>query len=206
MKYTTYKLDIDTKDITDTVYKMTELWISRSNEYPFFTLGRNAYQDGKTSDYNKDIKWQNNLMAQNFYNLYEKVLYALGTHFRETVTIAPDLSIPGFHIFPSDPVFIEKEIVGHYHYDNPHEILGINSKFNHAYTVAIELPSSGGGMDYISEEHFPIHIPYKVGDIVIHDGSTLHRISGLKKYVPNEYRITLQGHIIRRNGILETFW
>jgi len=42
--------------------------------------------------------------------------------------------------------------------------------------------------------------------MIWHDGKTLHRIAGFKEHVPNEFRITMQGHLIRRNNRMEVFW
>ena len=50
------------------------------------------------------------------------------------------------------------------------------------------------------------YIDYKVGELVLHDGLTNHRISSYKAYQPDEYRITLQGHIIRDGSALIMFW
>ena len=61
-------------------------------------------------------------------------------------------------------------------------------------------------MDYMDKFHQQQHLPYYERDLLLHDGLTIHRIAGLKKFVPGEYRITLQGHIVRRNKDLEGFW
>ena len=61
-------------------------------------------------------------------------------------------------------------------------------------------------MDYIDEFHQAQHLAYNEKDLVIHNGQIIHRIAGMKEYVPNEYRITLQGHIVRRDGLLEAFF
>lgn len=206
MKHKKISLDIDTQDILEKVYKLTSLWVSRSDEYPFYTLGRSAYLDGKTKEYYAESEWQNELLAQNFYGLYSKLLDSLAFIFDETVILTEDLAIPGFHIFPSDPTFIEKNIAGNWHQDFPHVTLGAGIDDAYAYTVAIALPRSGGGMEYITKANTVAYLPYKRKELILHDGLTFHRIAGLKEYVPNEYRITLQGHIIRRNGQLETFW
>ena len=58
----------------------------------------------------------------------------------------------------------------------------------------------------IDEFHQAQHLAYNEKDLVIHNGQTIHRIAGMKEYVPNEYRITLQGHIVRRDGLLEAFF
>ena len=75
-----------------------------------------------------------------------------------------------------------------------------------SYTLAIELPKSGGGVDFVDEFHQRQHLAYNKGDLVIHTGEEIHRIAGLKKYVEGEYRITMQGHIVRRDGLLEAFF
>ena len=49
--------------------------------------------------------------------------------------------------------------------------------------------------------------PYSVGEMVMHSGEELHRIAKYNKYREGEYRITLQGHIVRDDkGNLIMFW
>ena len=197
-------LDIDVNDITNKVLALREVWISRSDEYPFYTLGRSAYLDGKTDSYYKDSAWQNDILLGEFNGVYEKVLEALEKTLKEPVYLAHDLALPGFHIFPSDPKFMT--ISGNWHQDHPHHTLNLGDKDAVAFTVAINLPKSGGGMDYIDKFHQQHFLPYHERDLLLHDGLTIHRIAGLKKFVPGEYRITLQGHLVRRDKDLEVFW
>ena len=71
-----------------------------------------------------------------------------------------------------------------------------------AFTVPVMLPTGGGGME--SEDGYH---PYAVGEMIMHDGKQLHRIASYKKYKQGEYRITLQGHIVRDDrGNLIMFW
>jgi hypothetical protein len=204
MDYTRINLDIDTHDVANRVFEQRELWESRSSDYPFFTLGKSAYLDGKTDAYYKNSAELNEVLLGGFSDLYEEVLDALTIEFEEPIELAHDLALPGFHIFPSDPKFLT--IAGNWHQDYPHQTLELGEKDAHAFTVAIQLPKSGGGMDYIDEFYQPQHLSYNERDLVLHDGLMIHRIAGLKAYVPNEYRITFQGHIIRRNNTLEVFW
>lgn len=206
MEHKLFKLNIDTDDITERVYELTEKWISRSNEFPFFTIGRSAYLDGKTPEYNKDIRYDNALILGAFGDLHEQALQTLEHYFNEPINLSWDLRCPGFHIFPSDPVFIEKGIAGNWHQDYPHETLELGSQDPWTFTIPIEIPKSGAGIDYIDEFNWIQHIPYKKAMMILHDGKDTHRIAGLKEYIPNEYRITMQGHLIRRNGRLEAFW
>ena len=197
-------LDIDTHEIANKVLALRELWISRSNEFPFYTLGRCAYLDGKTDAYYKDSAWQNDILMGEFGNLYEAITKWLEIQYDTPTFLAHELSIPGFHIFPSSEKFLS--IAGKWHMDYPHQTLGLKEEGISAFTVAIQLPTSGGGMDWLDNEGMVSYIPYTEGNIILHSGLDAHRIAGIKKYIPNEYRITLQGHTIRRNGDLEVFW
>ncbi len=202
--FTSIPTDIDTFDIVNKVLSLREIWISRSTEYPFFTLGRSAYLDGKTDAYYKDSRWQNDILLGEFGELYEEMLKVLKQVFNEELYLAHDLALPGFHIFPSDSKFLS--IAGKWHQDYPHTTLELGDQDTYAFTLPIRLPVSGGGMDYIDQFHLPQYLEYNERNLVIHDGETVHRIAGLKEYIPNEYRITLQGHTIRRDGDLEVFW
>ena len=72
--------------------------------------------------------------------------------------------------------------------------------------IMISIIVIGGGMDFIDPFHQQQHLAYNEGDLVIHTGEEIHRIAGMKKYVKGEYRITMQGHIVRRDGLLEAFF
>jgi hypothetical protein len=50
------------------------------------------------------------------------------------------------------------------------------------------------------------YVEYKVGELLLHDGMTPHRISPYRKYIEGEHRITMQGHIVRNGRELITFW
>ena len=197
-------LNIDTDVILKHVFSCRPLWQSRSDDYPFFTLGKSAYLDGNTIEYHRESVWLNKLLYRNFSGLYEAVLECLSVQLGEEVTLTQDLALPGFHIFPTDEKFLE--IAGKWLTDYPHVTLGLGEQGAQAFTLAIELPSSGGGMDYLDVMGGVHHIPYEEKDLIVHSGLTPHRISGITEYCPCEYRITLQGHLIRRNNNLEAFW
>ena len=197
-------LDIDTHEIKSNLLEYRELWEPRSKDYPFYTLGKSAYLDGKTRAYHKDSAWLNELLLSNFSEMYEIVIEALSDFYEEPVYLAHDLAIPGFHIFPSDPKFLT--ITGKWHMDFPHTTLELGDKEASAFTLPIELPVSGGGMDFLDDKGIMSHIPYKERELVLHSGLDVHRIAGMKAYTPGEYRITLQGHLIRRNNTMEVFW
>jgi len=202
-KFTVHGLDYDKDKVVSNIFKLQDMWVSRSNDFPFYTLGRSAYLDGKTPEYKNMQKGMNELLYNNFKELYNNVLHVLQDKLNERIYLPKDLCYPGFHIFPSDESLLT--IAGNWHEDYPHETLGLGNKDTSTFTVPILLPKSGGGIDCMINDA-PIYISYKENEMLWHDGTTLHRIASFKEYKPNEYRITLQGHLIRRNNKMEVFW
>lgn len=202
--FTIVPMDIDIGTVVCKVLSMKDKWIDRSDKYPFFTLGRCAYLDGKTDAYYNNLKEENEMMVHVFADLYTEIGIVLNSVFAEDIYLTTELRVPGFHIFPSDKKFLA--ISGKWHQDHPHVTLGLDNIDSYAFTLVIKLPKSGGGMDYFDDFHQAQHLAYNEKDLVIHNGQTIHRIAGMKEYVPNEYRITLQGHIVRRDGLLEAFF
>ena len=196
-------LDINTDEITDKVFRLQQHWISRSDEFPFYTLGRCAYLDGKTPAYHEEIKTLNPILIKEFDSLYGVIIDYLSNQFNEPIAISDRLALPSFHIFMSSPFLLTH--AGLWHQDYPHITLDLGSVDPYTFTLAIKLPSGGAGMDYI-EDGQQKYLPYTEREIIGHDGTVLHRIAGLKTYVKGEYRITLQGHLIRLNGVLTMFW
>ena len=201
--FISHKLDINTDEIADKVFRLQKYWISRSDEFPFYTLGRNAYLDGKTPEYKTESKILNPILRYEFDGLYQKVIKQLTDQFKENIYFNEDLAYPSFHIFMSSPFLLTHS--GLWHQDYPHITLGLGSKDPYTFTVAIKLPSGGAGLDYV-EDGQQRYLPYTEGEMIGHDGMVLHRIAGLKNYVKGEYRITLQGHLIRLDGVLNMFW
>ena len=196
-------LDIDTQDIVDKVFKLRPYWIQRL-DYPFYTLGRCAYLDGKTQAYKDEVKELNPILLKEFSDLYTAVGGYLVSLLGETIYLDDTLAFPSFHIAKSDPAFLEAG--GKWHIDIPHETLGLGNIDPLTFTVAILLPTGGAGLDYIDESGEQHYLEYKEKQIVSHDGKVPHRIAPLKEYVEDEYRITFQGHLIRVGGILKMFW
>ena len=202
--WTVVPLEVDTKSAANKVLSLRDMWVSRSDEFEFYTLGRCAYLDGKTDAYKNNLEYENNVLVEAFPELYITVLDVLSDAFAEKTYLTKDLRVPGFHIFVADKRNLGK--AGKWHEDYPHLTLGLDPIDTFAFTLAIELPKSGAGMDVIDQFHQPQHLAYNVGDMVIHTGEDIHRIAGFKKYVKDEYRITMQGHVVRHNGILEVFF
>ena len=201
--FTRAQLDIDTRDIVDKVFKLRPYWIQRL-EAPFYTLGRCAYLDGKTPEYKQEIQELNPILLDQFQDLYGKTIAYMSTLVEEDIELDESLAHPSFHIVKTDPYFLEQG--GKWHFDIPHETLGLGVQDPLTFTTAILLPTGGAGIDYVSPDGTQAYLEYKEKGIIVHDGSVLHRIAPIRTYVPNEYRITMQGHIIRIDGKLKLFW
>ena len=170
MHHFKHNLNIDTDAIAEKILSLRPIWESRSNDFPFYTLGKSAYLDGNTIEYYEESVWMNELLYRNFSGLYETVLECLSVELGKELCLTQDLALPGFHIFPTDEKFIN--IAGKWHTDYPHKTLGLGNIGASAFTVAIELPSCGGGMDYIDTRGNIVHLLYKEKDLVLHSGLT----------------------------------
>ena len=197
------KLDINTDEIANKIFNLKKYWISRSDSFSFYTLGRCAYLDGKTLSYKTDIKSLNSILQKNFGNLYDQIIIKLSDQFNENIYLNSSLAHPSFHIFESSPFLLTH--AGLWHQDCPHITLNLGFNTPYTFTVAIKLPSGGAGIDYVIDGQQK-YLPYKETEMIGHDGNIIHRISGLKTYVKGEYRITLQGHLIRLKDRLTMFW
>ena len=197
-------LDFDCTQVADKVKVLQTKWESRSDKFPFFTLGKSAYLDGNSETYYQGAESTNLIMFGLFHDLYKEVAGKLSSHLGEWVVFNPKLALPGFHIFPADPKLLS--VTGNWHIDKPHETLGIGNKDVHAFTVAVEMPTGGGGMDFRFGGDEDQYIEYNVGEMFIHSGIVPHRISSYRQYVEGDCRITLQGHIVRDGKDLIMFW
>ena len=198
-----YETHWDLEKIFDTVRLLREHWDRRAENMEFYTLGKSTYLDGNTPAYFECREGINPILFRHLGFMYEDLREMLATILGEPVFFNPDVALPGFHVFPSDPQFLTMH--GAWHVDLPHQTLSLGESDTQAYTVAIKLPTGGGGMDMKingKEEY----VSYEEGKMYLHDGTDVHRISCYKEYRPDEYRITLQGHLVRNNGELITFW
>lgn len=194
------RVDYPMDQVADSVLGLKGLWESRSDDFPFFTLGKSAYLDGNTTEYFSGAKKLNDVLIKTFASLYKRVGEVLRKELGENIFYDPLLALPAFHIFPSNERSLS--VSGGWHIDIPHKTLDLGYMDASTFTLPVMLPTGGGGMDFDTG-----YYPYTVGEMVIHDGKKPHRIASFKTYKENEYRITLQGHIVRGDRKkLITFW
>lgn len=196
-------INIDTNSIIERLFNLKDYWQLRSDQYPFYTLGKSAYLDGLTPDYHQH-PITDKIIDKNFSDLLEAMIQYLSNLYNEPIVLSFDLALPGFHIFESDSRF--EGISGNWHYDYPQDTLKLNGTDSSTVTIAIMVPASGAGLDWIDGNGQQQYLPYHEKAIITHNGQTPHRISAFKEIVPNEYRISMQGHLIRRDKILELYW
>ena len=193
----------DLEKIHDTVILLREYWDHRSPQIPFYTLGKAAYLDENTDAYFEGVKTVNPILKDYLGFMYDDLKDMLSAILREPVGTLPSVALPGFHVFPSDPVFLG--MWGNWHVDIPHQTLSLGNQEPWAFTVAITLPTGGAGQDRRIDNK-EVYLEYEPGKMYLTNGETVHRITSYKEYVPNEYRVTLQGHLIRVDGSLIMFW
>lgn len=201
--YNVIPLEFDAESVYQRLLELKPYWELRSPDIAFYTLGKSAYIEGKTPAYKEEMDRYNALLVATFPDLYVVLLDKLEEVLGEPVHLATNLAVPGFHIFEADERM--RGQAGNWHTDYPHITLGLEGTDHSTVTVAIKLPESGAGLDFIKddEQHY---LQYEEKNMIWHNGQTLHRIAGPKDIVPGEYRITMQGHIIRRNKGLEIYW
>jgi hypothetical protein len=125
----------------------------------------------------------------------------------------------GFHNFE----FKSNGRQGNPHIDEPFKRIdwGVEYTNPFSFTLALELPEVGGGLDYWRDcsdaqldefnaiGRLPPHtrFPYEVGKLYAYDGLTPHRIANFGDMKPDEARITIQGHgVTLADGITAVYF
>ena len=202
----------------------------------FFTLGRASYLDDidrswPEYDYLTQAARDNALLRDRFGALHDAVLDALRRRLGPC-RLTDSYALPGFHIFLAHG--IPKDDAASVHFDLQYQRLGLSpkevSEIEHtlSFTLPIRLPRAGGGLNVWSITHqeyvaakregkvdavkemardeLKAHVPYKIGEMVVHGGAILHQITGVASIEADDERISLQGHGMRRNGVWELYW
>lgn len=220
-------------DIYSTINSLKDLWIRRgeSPKY-FFTLGTASYLDflnlpGFAGDYYARAREFNPILKKHFGWLYEVIQKYLERTLLNPVMYKKDASLPGFHIWQESNIITKSNATTHFdlQYLNlkwDEDKIGLNTI---SFTLPIKLPKSGGGLNvwdfnYIDSYQQAIALdveiikrfktqtfhPYKVGEIVVHSGHTLHQIAPTPFVYSGDERITLQGHGLFCDGEWLLYW
>ena len=215
--------------ILDKVHTLETLWIRRA-EPPFFSLGAASYLDAQSGedDYYALARRFNGILRDNFCWLYDRVASGLEKHLNACACYAPRFALPGFHIFQAAAAFADS--TGCLHCDLQYQKLDwtdyATPDFSDplSFTLAIALPNAGGGLQVWNIEHGEIigksleemravfksrecrYESYRVGEMIVHSGHTVHQIAPMASMVASDERVTLQGHGIKSGGVWYLYW
>ena len=213
-------------------------WTDRSprGDRTFYTLGRASYLDvcapgvDSSSAYYAHLGVTNAFLREHFGTLYQRLMGGLHDHLGGEITLADALAIPGFHIFRGTGIVGAGEAGRHF--DIQYERLALpEGKIAGeplSFTLALELPQHGSGLDVwditvedydrayaagriaslddMARRRIRTYRPYAVGSLLLQRGLWLHRICSPGPVRPGDRRITLQGHGLYIAGRWLLYW
>jgi hypothetical protein len=215
--------------ILDKVHSLEAFWIRRAGP-PFFSLGAASYLDAQPGEesYYVLARRFNGILRENFGWLYDRAAAVLEKHLNAPIRYVPRFALPGFHIFQSAEAFADS--TGWLHCDLQYQTLDWTDyaapDFSDplSFTLAVALPNRGGGLQVWNIEHGEIfnksldeirgvfksresrYEAYRLGEMVVHSGHTVHQIAPMAGMVPGDERVTLQGHGIRSGDMWHLYW
>lgn len=215
------------------VAEISEAWLTRGPG--FSTIGVAAYLDIMCSDrpeetYYARLAAQNQLIEREFGWLLERVRKILSERFGRPARYERSVALPGFHIFEQPGITIHEHDSQHfdlqYRYmrwsfePSDHDVL--------SFTLAIELPRLGGGLDVWSfTEHDlrrlerlgrrpemgqlgrtkpHVRYAYSPGSMLVQLQPIMHRIAPIPRAFEGDRRLTLQGHAVADGDHLVLYW
>lgn len=213
------------------IQSLETYWTHRHDFLPSYTLGAAAYLDvprhGLATYMVRAIR-VNRFLRRDFGALLERVAQRLSQHLGAPTQITSRFAVPGFHIFKHHPRLGELKPSIHF------DLQGFELDFDAAdaadpekrisFTVPICIPKAGAGLDvwpihYDSTEHQTnaqageafasvqrTYHAYRLGELLIHDGSHLHAIAAGHEVAPHDLRVTLQGHGQFTQGAWQLYW
>lgn len=220
--------------IRDRIYDLRRFWIQRHIFLPFYTLGATSYLDSTTEiseaeGYYAAAKRMNPMLTEHFGWLYDRLSETLAAALEAPVLPQDGFALPGFHLFLAEKLF-EDPTMAAAHFDQQYSRLAwrnseqIDFANPVSFTLAISMPSSGGGMyvwdmwlketEGLSEEEVEqlrstrtkTYHEYTVGNLFVHSGHFLHKIAPYFNAQPDDERFTLQGHALRQADGWHYYW
>jgi hypothetical protein len=194
-------------NMAERVKALRDYWIDRG---VFWTVGAATYQDPPHA-YTGIANCANVVLDHYVYSLpmFQDLLCELSIIYGANVVVMRDFARPSFHVFTDKA----NGLNGSLHVDEPYKHLRLPEGWHSptSFTMAIEMPKKGGGLNYWANETLPIHkefhqddslpppdahLEYELGVLYKHDGLFYHQISNNHHAAPDDFRITLQGHTV----------
>ena len=200
------------QDVARRVCRLRSHWINRGC---FYTLGAATYQDDPLA-YPAIANAFNVVIQRSFPDLLQAVVRALPV---DRPAFLPGTALPSFHVIDSRA----NGEAGSIHIDEPYERIdwGCEVTDPFSFTMAVELPSCGGGMNIwpnVTDEELgayevdhavpqPEYVPYELGILYVHSGLTPHQMANPGDIGGRERRITLQGHgVTLESGVVALYF
>ena len=225
---------LDTEEVhraVQLVYSLRSYWSKKGDV--LYTLGEAIYQNTRNmNNYYNAAEYMNPILWDNFFWLYKRLSQMLTQVLKESVLYYNQIALPGFHIFAFEN--IREYSGGGAHFDLQYQSLSwpteavVSFENPISFTLALELPTSSAGIDLwdltyeemisrrtqnststtieLAKDRPYTNYPYRLGQLVIFYGHVCHRISQIDNLKPSDRRITLQGHVIKVNGIWIAYW
>jgi hypothetical protein len=213
-------------------------WTDRGGrgDRTFCTLGRASYLDVCVPGVDAEAAYyallpdSNALLLAHFQQLYDRLAGALSGILGARVVLATTLAVPGFHLFWRRGI-LSTGRAGH-HFDIQYARLrlppGTITDEPLSFTLALELPASGSGLDVwnvtdadcnrafasgrastlndIASRRTCAYHPYARGAVFLQKGLWLHRLNTPGPITAADRRITLQGHALAIDGVWQLYW
>lgn len=179
-------LGVDYESIAKKVINNRANWIDRGD---FYTFGAASYLDGGCEDYFNNLNKYNKIIKNEFGDVLNKLIDYFGAETHESI------ALPGFHIFDRKGNTRKASI----HKDVSFKKLPIfNQDYKNAksFTVLINKPDCGAGLNVWDEEFNKTYHEYELGKMYVHSGGLRHQIANNGDIKKGEQRITMQGHVI----------
>jgi hypothetical protein len=202
--------------LRDVVMRLEPYWMYRASG--FSTLGLASYLDApqRFGDL-EDVGKSNALLLGAFDELLERVRKFFEQLLGESVFLASDCALPGFHIFRfqgEDRSNDNAAPRAHFDLQWMKAMPNMTPLSTLSFTLPIEQPSGGASMviwparyhafclSGVSMSEYTANYPsqtitYVPGRILVHDGLILHAIGPASVARPTGWRVTFQGHGVR---------
>ncbi|HMD37040.1 MAG TPA: hypothetical protein VKH42_18830 [Vicinamibacterales bacterium] len=224
--------EVECARVCDDVFALRDRWTARHETRPFYTLGTPAYMDatrGRFADYSGAAVGLNPVLERRFGWLYDRLMPALRRAGYSPAIHDERLSRPGFHIYLGDGG--DRPTPPSIHYDLQYEHIdwaqhgAVDLSRPLSFTLTLRLPAAGGGLHVwdvdvhavrqMPEAERKTHLfnrrqstyhPYRLGEMVLHNGHYLHQIARLSDLGVGDARITLQGHAASTGSGWIVYW
>lgn len=209
--------------VSETVLACRDHWMSAGADDSIFFLGTSAFASanpslgGGFSSYQKRSAKLNSILRRMFPGLYENIQAKLASILGGDTEYHPKLSLPGFIIWEPRPIDLVRGVP---HFDSQYRFIDWFSVIgqdapdqNVSMTLAVKLPIEGAalrtwgrltkeelrdsvffGLSRIMEKRLYNDIEYEPGAMVLQHDLVVHQPHFDRKFVSEDFRITMQFH------------